>query len=170
MNHLFFVKIILSTLCLLMISCEKDDICAGLDTTTPSVNITFYNVLRTHEEKAVEILECYTEDNPLKKVFYNQSSIQLPLKVSESQTAWILVNKQVINSDTITIGLDTLKFDYRVESEYISKACGYRSVFKHVKTQLNSNSSSITPGNWIISQESTNEINNSNEKHVNILF
>lgn len=150
-------------------SCEKDDLCGGLNVKTPLVNIEFYNKDNISQQKAPEELVCYAvgHENE-KKNFILQSKISLPLQLSGTRTQWVLEYRTIVNNDTI-IRKDTLNLSYETQSEYISKACGYRSIFNNVTTSINNNTSN-QPGEWIVSLESMNQIINENDIHVKILF
>ena len=153
---------------LLFTSCEKDDVCGGLNAKTPLVNIEFYQQDNINQLRAPQELQCYAVGHKTKIVFRQQSKISLPLEINASATDWVLEYRTLVNNDTVK-KVDTLKFAYNTESYYISKACGYRSVFKNVSTTINSNTGNQA-GYWMVSQESMNEISNENDIHVKVLF
>lgn len=172
--RIFFLFVLGCSL-LPLTSCEKNDLCGGLDAKTPLVNIEFYNSANSTERQNVAFLRCYSEeqisnDTILVKEFSNTSQISLPLKVTEETTNWVFDYYEVIDNEQIFRGSDVIRFRYNPQSEYTSKACGYRTFFNNVTTQLNNNTSSNQRGNWIIAQESVNQIINENEAHVSIFF
>lgn len=158
--------ILLASLCIS--SCEKDDVCGGLNVKTPLVNIEFYNQDNINQLKAPQELRCYAVGHKQQLIFRQQAKIALPLQINETSTDWVLEYRTLVSQDTL-IQRDTLRFSYQTSSQYISKACGYKSVFDNVTTRINSNTGNQA-GNWIISQESMNEIKNENDIHVKILF
>lgn len=173
-SKIFFLFVLLCSF-LQFTSCEKNDLCGGLDAKTPLVNIEFYNSASSTELKNIAFLRCYSEeqisnDTILVKEFTNTSQISLPLKVTEGTTNWVFDYYEVVDNEQILIGSDVIRFRYIPQSEYTSKACGYRTFFTDVTTQLNNNTSSNQRGNWIIAQESVNQIINENEAHVSIFF
>lgn len=151
-------------------SCEKDDICEGF-IATPNVRIEFYNKSNSTVLKPFYKIECYVEPqfatDSLKVIeFYNKSEIQLPLKISENQTVWHLKVTEIINNDTIQ-KTDRLIFDYDPQAEYVSKACGYKTVFNNLSTSLNNNGIGL----WITNYTPlTNNIINEENSHAKIYY
>jgi len=147
--------------------CEKDDLCSGEDNATPLVIFGFYNQNNVAEKKSFQTIVCYEAGRSAKDslAFSNANSLKLPLKINGSETVWVLKLKEIVGDETITRN-DTIRFTYETQSEYVSKACGYKNVFKSVTTTLNNGN----PGHWMTSQQSTNTIVNENNEHVTILF
>ena len=152
---------------LFLSGCEKDDLCSGQDNATPLVVFGFYNQSNVTERKVFQNIVCYeagrTSNDSI--AFSNASTIKLPLKINGSETVWVLKLKQTTGNVTTEIN-DTIRFNYSTTSEYVSKACGYKTIFMNVNTTLNNGN----PGHWIISQESVNQIVNETNEHVTILY
>lgn len=153
---------------LIFSSCEKDDLCGGVNAKTPLVNIEFFNKENISQRKIFQELVCFSPGgDTVAKLFKNDSKISLPLKLNDTKTSWILEKREIRNSDTIRV-IDTLHFVYKTKAMYISKACGYRSVFFEVSTTINNNNS--RSGHWIESHETLQDIFNENDTHVKILY
>lgn len=154
-------------------SCEKNDLCGGVNVDTPQVNITLYNRLNNEEQKTAQMINCYALDHIHQDTipviqFLNRSSFTLPLKVYEENTVWYVELKEWIGNDTITRA-NLLDFRYETSSEYVSKACGYRSVFQRVRVNSVNDTIQHLPG-WISTLDYTNEITTNDTTHVQIYF
>lgn len=131
-----------------LFACEKDDICEG-EAATPNMRIEFYDKANSTVLKPFYKLHCYavpqTPTDSVKIIeFTYKSEIQLPLDITSNQTIWNVTLFEIVNNDTIQ-KTDQLTFTYNPKIEYVSKACGYKTVFENVTANLNANN----PENWI---------------------
>lgn len=150
-------------------SCEKDDICDANTPTTPRLIIDFYDAGNPTVLKNVINLKVIgvgmPDDNPL-GTFNGVSQIQLPLKTTEELTKYRLI----LNS-TSTSGSrneDELQFDYTHEDVFVSRACGYKTIFKlNSPNGVTKTDAAIPDGFWIqeINIQTTN-IETENETHI----
>ncbi len=165
-------KIVFITLSLLLAvsfwNCEKDDICAEGTPVTPRVIIEFYNAATPTVLKNVTNLGVIEPTLSTGFSFTAISKIQVPLKT----TAYITTLRFIQNgSDTNTTNdnIDVLTFSYQRVDEYVSRACGFKTLF-----YLNeSNPVVLTPdgNNWIQNIQIIQPIiENENEVHVKIYF
>lgn len=151
-------------------SCEKDDICDG-QTATPNVRIEFYDKANSTVLKPFFKIECFVTpeigNDTIKVIeYFNKTEIQLPLNISASQTVWNLRLFEIVNNDTIE-KIDQLTFNYSPKTEYVSKACGYKTIFDNVSTSINNNG----VGYWITNfTPLTNNINNEENSHAKIYY
>ena len=152
-------------------SCEKDDICDANTPTTPRLIIDFYDATNPTVLKNVNNLKVIgdgmADDNPL-ETFNGVSQIQLPLKTTAELTKYRLI----LNSTTASINEDKLQFDYIHEDVFVSRACGYKTIFKLNSPNGVTKTDAVTPdGFWIqeLNIETTN-IENENETHLKIYF
>ena len=152
-------------------SCEKDDICDANTPTTPRLIIDFYDATNPTVLKNVNNLKVIgdgmPDDNPL-GTFNGVSQIQLPLKTTEELTKYRLI----LNSTTASINEDKLQFDYTHQDVFVSRACGYKTIFKLNSPNGVTKTDATTPdGFWIqeINIETTN-IETENETHLKIYF
>ncbi|WP_291132969.1 DUF6452 family protein [Flavobacterium sp. UBA7682] len=150
--------------------CEKDDIC--VDETTPRLIIEFYDDANPANLKNVtnlEVTEVGRADSL--KIFSGVSVIELPLKNTADMTKYSLV----LNSTSTIPGLpndDYLEFNYTRENVFVSRACGYKTIFK-----LN-NSNGFIPTDsealdspWILNHSiQTSNIETENDVHIKIYF
>ncbi|WP_284652063.1 DUF6452 family protein [Flavobacterium terrisoli] len=149
--------------------CEKDDIC--VDDTTPRLVLEFYNASNPADLKNVTNLKVNGEGSVGGidlGVFTGVSKIYLPLKTNAETTKYSLTN----NSTTSATNQDFLEFNYARNEVYVSRACGFKTIF-----ELNSpggvvHTDAATPDlEWIesISIQTTN-IDTENEVHIKIYF
>lgn len=162
--------------------CEKDDICDANTPTTPRLIIEFYddanptvlkNVvnLRVTEvvtNKSVVFNESLIETNEARYLL-NASKLSLPLKTGEDVVKYsFALNYGAVPGENV----DFFEVNYTGEDVYVSRACGFKTVFTLRDTNPIINSDNTTPDSeWIkgINIE-TNAIENENETHVKIYF
>lgn len=174
-------KIAFITLSLLLAlsfwNCEKDDICAEGTPTTPRVIIEFYDaanptVLKNVTNLRVEefgtgegvVFNESLEDTNEARYLSNGNKIAIPLttfaEISEFDFKF--------NYGDTAENNDVISFTYGKEDIYISRACGYKTIFNSIE-----NSPSVFPvaGYWIQNIEVIQpNIENENEVHVKIYF
>ena len=120
-------------------SCEPDDICDPNTPTTPRMLIQFFDISNPSLRKNVTNLKVIGEGktegvvfNPSgvdeAKYLTSADSILLPLNTD----ADIVKYKFVLNSgnkNPLLVNTDNLEFKYTRESIYVSRACGFKSIF-----------------------------------------
>ncbi|MFN7675783.1 DUF6452 family protein, partial [Flavobacterium sp.] len=113
-------------------SCEKDDICA--EETTPRLILEFYDVNNPTVKKSVTSLKVtgYKTDNSTLltdslDTFSGVSKIELPLRITEDITKYSLILNST--STSVTPNTDILQFNYTRQNVYVSRACGYKTIF-----------------------------------------
>ena len=150
-------------------SCEKDDICA--EETTPRLVLEFYDISNPSNLKNVLNLKIKgigaTEDLGR---FNGVSKIVLPLDITQDSTKYSLI----LNSTSLTLNNeDYLQFYYTRQNVFVSRACGYKTIFELNPTPTGViNTDAATPdGFWIqdINIITTN-IETENETHIKIYF
>ena len=145
-------------------SCEKDDIC--IDPITPNLIIRFYDNTDANTLKSVANLQIKNTD--IDSIFTDNivatDSITIPLNAfAESTTYQLTIN----NTDTNTANSDTLKISYTREDVFVSRSCGFKTIFKDVSLSVTTDTN-----NWIKSAlfiDDTNAIINETQAHVKIL-
>lgn len=160
-------------------SCEKDDICPDGTPTTPSVVVEFYDIDNPTVLKNVTNLKVIALGMTEGIVFNasaqdesryltNGNKIRLPLRTTEDNTTYrLILNANSTNPSLVNE--DTLSFTYARTDIYVSKACGFKTVF-----QLNADNPVLLPNDpnpWIgsaITQQSN--IQNENQTHLKIYF
>lgn len=165
-------KIVLITLSVLLSvsfwNCEKDDICAEGTPVTPRVIIEFYNAATPTVLKNVTNLGVIEPTLSSGFSFTAVSKIQVPLKTTVNTTTLRLIQN---GSDTVTTNdnIDVITFNYQRVDEYVSRACGFKTLF-----YLNLTNPVVLTAdgnNWIQNIVVTQpNIENENEVHVKIYF
>ena len=164
MKQLFLVVLI----SVFLSGCEKDDICDANTPTTPKVVIEFYNVANPTTLKNVTNLGVIAPGftNGLK--FTATSKIKVPLKTFQDTSILYFIQNGSIDP-TSDDNLDEITFNYSRKTVYVSRACGYKTLF----TLNTTNPITVTPdsNNWIqnviVSQPN---IENEDETHIKIYF
>lgn len=168
-----------------LISCERDDICAETTPTTPRLMVEFYDATETEELKPVTRLTVYgeglannpTNDNTEGTLVYNTNAtaIELPLLIGnegEITTSRFILEKDTnlrLDEDVDTdSNIDIIEISYETEFVYVSRACGYKSIFKNLQVSFETSDD----GAWISGIEVVDTIEiveNENTVHVRIL-
>lgn len=148
--------------------CEKDDICT--EETTPRLILEFYDISNPSNLKSVVNLLITGEGQAALGTFNGVSKIELPIDITQDTTQYNLI----LNS-TISTGAneDSLKFNYTSQNVFVSRACGYKTIFElnAFPTGVIKTDGAIPDGFWIqdINILTTN-IETENEVHIKILF
>ncbi|HEY0045764.1 MAG TPA: DUF6452 family protein [Flavobacterium sp.] len=166
MKKKFFLAFIL-ILAITFSSCEKDDICAETTATTPRLIVTFYDVNNPSVEKNVTSLEVTGEGMiDSLQVFNSVSSIEIPLSIAEDSVTYIFE----LNSNNANINQDLLKLNYTRTNVYVSRACGYKTIFAldpETPFELTDNNDGLWIQEVAVVQPN---IENEDETHVSIYF
>lgn len=158
-------------------SCEQDDICAESTLTTPSLIIDAYDVNTPDNIKAITklVIGGIGSDYTLTNGIVSLSKIVLPLKTDANSTQYALIKDAVVNnngtpddsSDDFYDGnQDIITINYSREEVYVSRACGYKTIYKNVTLTIEPDSD-----NWIKSRLPLNDnqsIEDESETHYNI--
>jgi len=168
---------------LLTLSCEKDDICDANTPTTPRLIIKFYDNQNPASVRFVKDLRITSIVDGVEKAIIfeksnteilNDTMVTLPLKVNENLTEYKFTfnSKSEIQS---LISIDDLTFNYTRKDEFVSRACGFKTLFElNASTQnpiIINETPGITAGNWIKGVQITQpKIYNENETHIKIFF
>ncbi len=192
MKRLFNIKysivFIISLIAVITLqNCERDDICSETTATTPRLLIEFYDVTSPDDLKSVLRLTAYGEglvvdENGIEiepvvasdaTLLFNENenNIALPLLIGsegESTTVRFVLEKftnfRLDEDATTESNVDIIEISYIPQFIYVSRACGYKSIFRNLDIDL-------VPGEdaWIsnIDIEETT-IENENTVHVRI--
>ncbi len=112
--HLILISLIL------ILSCEKDDICIEGSDNTNRITIGFLDD-KTKNPTGISLvnLKSIGNDSIIHETFSGQS-IKLPLKVNSNKTQFLLDNNDLI---------DTLTIYHQSIHQYLNRSCGYKSNF-----------------------------------------
>ena len=148
-KYLILFIVFLTTL----ISCEKDDVC--VEENTHSLIIRFYDNDDHEQLKQLTKTYIWAIGKDSLSHYSNESldSIVVPLNLAEN------VTKYVIENNTIK---DTIEFKYSRNDIFISRSCGYKTIFENLAIGNNT----IL---WIKDTEILNAtIENETITHINI--
>ena len=149
-------------------SCEKDDVCDTNTPTTPKIVIEFYDVANPTTLKNVTNLGVIAPGFTSGFGFTATSKIKVPLKTFEDSSVLYFIQNGSIDPTTDD-NLDEITFNYNRKTVFVSRACGYKTLF----TLNSTNPITVTPdsNNWIqnviVSQPN---IENEDETHIKIYF
>jgi hypothetical protein len=160
----------LLTICTLSFSsCEKDDICDENTATTPKLVITFYDKNDMTELKNVTQLKVIGEGMTNYYLFDAESEIKLPLKTTSESTKFSF---QLNSNDESIANTDTIEFNYSTSDVYVSRACGFKTLFALTPASpFIHTDSGLSDGLWMhtITVETAN-IQTEDETHIKIYF
>lgn len=131
-------------------SCERDDICPESTPTTPQLIIRFYDITEQSETKRVIDLQIHGLDNDdneleLYQAVESTDSIVLPLRTIDNDddptngisTKYKLHKEYEIDGDETILGNpDIISIQYSVKEVYVSRACGYKTIFENVEISI----------------------------------
>jgi hypothetical protein len=161
--------------------CEKDDICDANTPTTPRLVISFFDVSNPSTPKNVRNLKVIGQDmtagiifNPNApgdlKYVTNGNTISIPLKTdAESTTYRFILNYG--DTNPALINEDIVKFDYKHQNVFVSRACGYKTTFTLNSIPFIHTDPPTSDGKWmqVIEVQDPN-IELENETHIKIFF
>lgn len=178
MKYLKILVIPLFLLGILSISCERDDICPESTPTTPSLIIDFFDVSNQEDSKNIFglLVGGIGQESALPGYsVVTTANLVLPLKTDENTTQYALIQNYSINdngtpedpSDDFQEGnQDIITIKYSREQVYVSRACGYKTIFKNVTLTIEPDSD-----NWIKAKQSINDnqsVEDETETHFNL--
>ena len=151
--------------------CEKDDICAETTPTTPRMIITFYDFTNPTLTKNVTNLGIIGEGLNTVIVFNAVSKVQIPLDLTKDISKYQFILNYG-NSNAAFVNTDYLQCDYTRNNVFISRACGYKTLFTLSDTSPFTQTDATTPdGLWMknITVRQPN-ISSEDETHLSISF
>ncbi len=187
------IKVLILFITIALISCERDDICAETTATTPRLLIEFYDNSEPDDLKSASRLTIYgdspdisipndddfsgailVEPFELERIYNsNTSSAGLPLIIDSdgvtTTSRFILekdTNLRLDSDNTTNSNVDIIEISYIPEFVYVSRACGYKSIFNNLSITLEASDGSSWIQNIDIIETT---IENENTVHVRIL-
>ncbi|TBV25892.1 hypothetical protein DMZ43_08255 [Meridianimaribacter sp. CL38] len=131
------ISVLVFLIAVLFLGCERDDICSEATATTPHLIIRFYDVNDTDEPKTVRQLTVTgqgVEDEIVSST--TTDSILLPLRFQnegETISTFFELKKDTDydtnGNDSNASNTDVIEVSYTPEFIYVSRACGYKSIF-----------------------------------------
>lgn len=158
-----FLTILLTSL--LVVSCERDDICSEAFQVTPRLIIEFYDINEPEVPKTVNDLSVFVAGEDTIAIG-NADRIEVPLKTNQQSTRYQFIrlsnNEEFINADEIN-------FTYATRDVYVNRACGYKTVF--LDFQANRIIEENPLNNWLRSlQVQQNTIDNDQDEAHLFIF
>jgi hypothetical protein len=162
-------------------SCEKDDICDPNTPTTPRLIISFYDINNSAVKKNVTRLKVIG-DGQTEGIVFNESalddekyltsgdSIGIPLKTdADTATFSFILNSG--NPNPSLTNTDKIKFNYTRQNVYVSRACGFKTIFKLDPEVPFEHTDPAGDGLWMQNIERINlNIEYENETHLKVYF
>lgn len=161
------------------ISCERDDICAETTATTPKLILRLYDITSQEDTKNVNGLKVtgFGDNNEELEIsdlnVVNTDSINLPLRTDADVTKFTFHKEYAVDdndtpddvSDDFETGNpDIVTIQCVREDIFVSRACGYKTIFKELIISVEDDGDK-----WIINSDIINSIvENENSAHVKI--
>lgn len=162
---------ILTVIVFYLSGCEKDDICAEGTPTTPSLIIEFYNKDNQEILKTINLeyfAEGFTDVDTI-----IDSRLELPLRVDADNVKWSMTYVYTPTAGNVIRNTDFMEFNYERNELYVSRACGYKTIFALDPDTANNalTDSAEDDGLWINSfRVETLNIENEDATHIKIFF
>lgn len=164
MKYLKHLSIAAFFLVALFISCERDDICPASTPTTPRLIIEAYDAAIQENSKNIFGLVVIGVDNESVLDGYSVVStddIVLPLRTDNTTTQYRLIQgysyddndtPDDTSDDIIEGNEDIITITYTTEQVYVSRACGYKTIFNNIAFTIEDDGD-----NWILSRQIAND-------------
>lgn len=156
----------------LLTNCERDDVCSESTPTTPRIVMEFYDYNDTSLPKNVVRMTLRSTETDSVITFNGTNKVLVPLKTLDTTTTYAFTYNDDDNDQTLTY-TDSIRFNYATRDVYVSRACGYKTVFDLSQETgipavvLNNG----TPGEWIKNIVIDNHtIEFEDETHIRIYF
>lgn len=153
-------------------SCERDDICPEDTPTTPRMVVEFRDVTTPDNTKNVTGLHIEDFDDSEHVLdgysITSEDQMLLPLKTDANETKYRIYKNYANTDGTITGNPDIITITYETTEIYVSRACGYKTIFENVLLTITPETS---PDNWMIfaAPENDNQtVINEDEIHFTI--
>ncbi len=131
----------------LVLSCERDDICAEGTPTTPFLIIKFIDFTSATEiKRPVELQVRAVGVDSIFNIGSVTDSILIPLRTNASITDYELTINSDTSNDTNPSNTDIVSFQYTPVEEYVSSACGFKINYEGLTT---SPVEAGSDGSWI---------------------
>lgn len=176
---LFIIPVLL--LVSISLACEPDDLCPESTPTTPRLIIDFYDPENSENKKNVFDfrIEGIGQDTYLDGIDLSGTEINydgladfdealLPLKTDDNTTQFVLIKDYEFVDDTTPPegNRDTITINYSRELVFVSRACGYKTIYKNVTLTIEPDDD-----NWMKSKEPLTDnqsVEDEFETHFNV--
>lgn len=152
--------LILAAFSVVVLGCQKDDICPEGTETTPLLFIEFYDAEDPSRLKAVQNLTVRAAGKEIFLGPVTTNNIKIPLRTNENVTEYSFI----ANSGGSSENEDKISFTYDPAPRYLNRACGYKVEFTNIDANTLRDED-----NWIISEIIVQEnVENETEAHISI--
>jgi hypothetical protein len=152
---------------LLTTGCTRDDICDPGTAVTPLLIITFKdnsNIIQAKNVTGLSVRKNDVDSTLVLRITEPTDSIAIPLDTETDITELLFILNDDENEET-TNG-DRLSFTYQREETYVNRACGFKTTYSELTTELEDDTD-----NWITSfQLLQTNITDEIEAHLSIRF
>lgn len=113
-----------------LLSCEKDDLCAGDTPTTPGLVIDFFQNDNATAKETITKLYYYETGSEKRDSITNSSRLILPLKTDAESVKFSLEYVTTVPGQQLPL-VSTAEFEvhYSAKQTYLSRACGYKTTY-----------------------------------------
>jgi hypothetical protein len=161
-------------LLLLVMSCQRDDICPETTQTTPMLVLRFYDAEERDNPKTPTNLSISAlvegKDTAVVKTA-NVDSIAIPLRTDRSLTTYAFTLYDNADEDeedpNLTPNTDSLSFTYGREQVYVNRACAYKVIYNSMKLTLEGGEDGSWIDSYIIEEP---DIEDDTQAHISIFF
>ncbi len=162
-------------------SCEKDDICDANTSTTPRLVIEFHSASANSTSVVQNVTNLkvigdgmangivFSTATDGSQYIFNGSKIYIPLRTDANSTTYSFIlnydnpNPSFVNEDKIT-------FNYTHRDVFVSRACGYKTVFTLDPIPYTQTAVPATSAKWMTISVDKSNIDNENETHITVYF
>jgi len=147
-------------------NCQRDDICAATEPTTPLLIIRFLDSENPLEFRQVTNLRVFEEGSEGFIIDRQTTdSIAIPLRTFSEGTTFTMITDSADDADGNEIGnIDIIRFNYATREVFISRACGFIANYDNLEDVLTTDAD-----NWINTVNIlTPNVENINTAHVQI--
>ena len=158
-----FKKIFLfSLLIILLLNCEKDDICLEGTPGTPRLIIRFFDHNERMTLKSLSNVSIKAINRDEDYIVFSGDSLVIPLKLISNSTIYTFTHLNDLGTQE---KVDTIKFNYKREDYYINRACGFLSnlIFTNPAVEIMNKESQFSHFNIL-----KDTIKNENQAHLAI--
>lgn len=157
-------------------NCERDDICPETTETTPRLIIEFNDIANLEDSKTVRQLTVIGIDDDGNEINTliartNTNELALPLRIltegANNASRFKLIKDADFDTDNnpnTASNTDIIRITYVTEFVYVSRACGFKSVFNGIGIEIENDGNQ-----WILSRTiNTENVENERDAHITL--
>ncbi|TDN81270.1 hypothetical protein DET49_12841 [Salegentibacter sp. 24] len=176
MNKSYFKKLVpVVFLLLVILGCQRDDICPPTTPTTPNLIMRFYDIEERENPATPTNLSIRAIVNDSIKTLYqriNEDSIPIPLRTDQNITRYTFTifdseEDEEEEDPEFLPNTDTLSFTYGTEEVYVNRACAYKVIYNSLKVTIEGGEDGQWIDSYIIEEP---DIEDETQKHISVFF